>query len=276
MPEPVTEPVSIVLPASVPVGEMTTLVPNYAPTDLRWEFPPQDGLQAKLHGSELTIVPKTSGTFTVGVGTATQPTAWASIIAGSGKAPASWLSWLKLPDLSWVKGYIPTLGTVAKTGLGGILGAFLLWLVTHYTPPVVPPINPPVAPPVVVPPVPPTPVAVPPTSILQTSIQTAYEAELDPSKSTHTRDLADLFGNVIAAAKASGTVKTHKDLQTKVHAAADLAIGPTAIPKVRAALGAYLATVLPTDPNGVADDAYWVSVGVSYKAAADALNGVKR
>lgn len=142
------------------------------------------------------------------------------------------------------------------------------------TPQPLPPNNPP---PAIIPPV--TPPVTPPAPIpsaLQQSLQVAYDTELDPKKSANTGALADLFGSVVAMAKASGTVKTHKDFQTKIKAATDLAIGPAAIPKVRTAVGAFLVTVLPTDPFGPADDAYWSSAAIDYKAVSDALNGVKR
>lgn len=122
----------------------------------------------------------------------------------------------------------------------------------------------------------PLPTPVPVVSDLQKSLQAAYETELDPAKSSHTAGLADVMVNFVPMAKASGKVKTHKDFTTAAKAATDAAIGATAIPKVRLAAGGWLASKLPTDPSGVADDGYWAATDAAYKTLSDSLKGVKR
>lgn len=160
---------------------------------------------------------------------------------------------------------------LAATSFTGGKFTLTTWRITAGKGPIPPPPGPDPVPPVPVPPPPsPTP------SALQKSLEAAYYAETDPKKSANTTALGDLFANVVAAAKASGKVKTHKDMQTAVKTATDLAIGPTAIPEVRKAVGAYLVTVLPTTPSVAADENYWAKAASEYGYVAIELGKIRR
>lgn len=137
--------------------------------------------------------------------------------------------------------------------------------------PPVPPIPPPVPP---VPPVPPPPVP-PPVDPLSKSLQDAYTAEVDPQKATFKSTLAEVLNNVVPVAKASGKITKAGDLQMVVKKSCDLAIGETSIPKVRAAVGAYLVMTLGTDPAKVADATFWALAASEYSKVAAYLKAVK-
>ncbi len=113
-----------------------------------------------------------------------------------------------------------------------------------------------------------------PISPLQKSLQDAYTVDLDPNKATNTAKLADVLANVVAPAKASGKMVTTADLQHLVKSSVDLAIGPMAIPGVRAAVGAALLPDLGKTPVPVSD-AFWTKAAADYAAVATALKGVK-
>lgn len=137
--------------------------------------------------------------------------------------------------------------------------------------PPVPPPAPPAPPPS--PPAPPPPI---PTA-LQVSLQISYSAELDPVKSTKAAALADLLGSAVSVAQASGKVTTAKGLTDLIDTAflAHPSLGKGSLPTTVRAVGAYLATVLPTSPTAPADAAYWAKAAAAYGDVSTALKGVK-
>ncbi len=128
-----------------------------------------------------------------------------------------------------------------------------------------------------IPPPCPDPIPVPPSPIssLQKILQSAYDAELDPTKAQQLAKLAANLATVVDANKATGKIKTEKDLQTAVKAGNDAAIGPNALPKVRATIGGYLVPILGTNPNAPADAPFWAVARDEYAAIALALKGLK-
>ncbi len=133
-------------------------------------------------------------------------------------------------------------------------------------PPPVDPVDPDPKPPAPIPPVP---------SPLQKTLQAAYSLEVDPAKATQLAKLAATLSTVVDVNKATGKIKTEKDMQIAVKAANDSCIGPNALPKVRAAIGAYLVPILGTNPNAPADAAFWTAARDEYATIAAALKGLK-
>lgn len=250
-------------------------VPDYQP--VHEAFHVLDQLAAYDADAGILLTPEFVQTHrsTILAAVRTEATKTVDAFRASGGTSFGWLTAIPGKILASVKAIVPTIGTTAKASLGAVLLAAVLWFLGLLgpQPAPVPPV-PPIPTPVPTPEPPPVVDVVPPA--VQQSIQAAYESDLDPNKSTATRQLADLLKNVVAKAKSSGSVKTHKDLQTAVKQATDLAIGDKAIPKVRAAVGAYLASILPTDPNGAADEPYWAKADTAYSTIALALNGVRR
>lgn len=262
---------------------------------VRWLCPPSTSkiLQVLQYPDHALLVGLSAGVaeFGVRVEPSDDPDSWCTVTVAGGvptpppapPGPSVWLTGLKK---AWAG--IKSVATSSDVRSLVYIGAALFAMqyqgchqpAPSPAPPVITPPSPTPTPepPVVAPPAPtPTPVVVdvvPPAT--QQAIQAAYEAETDPNKSAATRTLADLMANIVAKAKASGAVKTHKDFDAAVHAATNLAIGEKAIPKVRAAFGAYIASILPTDAAGPVDDAYWAKAEKAYSTGAAALNGVKR
>lgn len=125
-----------------------------------------------------------------------------------------------------------------------------------------------------VPPTPPVPPAPTPSPLTQ-KLQAAYDVDLDPYKAANLTKLTSSLAGVVKRAKDSNKVKTAKDLQTFVKSDTDAAITATGIPKVRAEIGVYLSSVLPTAGNTKADDGYWAKADSEYGYVALSLKGVK-
>lgn len=126
----------------------------------------------------------------------------------------------------------------------------------------------------IVPPIPPVPPGPPLPLGLQKAMQDAYTLETDPKRADNVKWLATLFDSMDTVRK-SGKITTAKGLQDFEKQATDIGIGPLAIPKVRAAVGAYLVTVLSKNLNTPADDAYWNKAIAEYGNVSAALKGVR-
>lgn len=141
----------------------------------------------------------------------------------------------------------------------------LWWRVESGLGPLPPPI-----PPGPLPPEPPVP------SKLTKELQAAYVIDLDPYKTTNTPKLANILGGIVPLARsATPPIVTAKQFQTFVKSKTDAEIGERGIPKVRAAVGAYLVTVLPIASTATADEAYWAKAASEYGYVSLALKGVK-
>lgn len=131
-------------------------------------------------------------------------------------------------------------------------------------------------------PVKPIPVPDPPLTPLQKSLQAAFLLDNDREKAEYVLEFADLLQSVVAAAQKTGRMKTIRDFTTSTKAATDIALGngdaklgATRIPNVRAAVGAYLSSVLPRDAATPFDDSYVSSADAEHKRVAAALKGLK-
>lgn len=116
----------------------------------------------------------------------------------------------------------------------------------------------------------------PPANDLTAKFQAAYNVDADTKKATATAALAEVLGGVVATAKASGKIVTALDFKNFVHNQTNAAIGADAIPKVRAAVGAYVSTQLTTMPTAKVDAAYWSAAASEYSKVSTALKGVVR
>jgi hypothetical protein len=130
-------------------------------------------------------------------------------------------------------------------------------------------------------PIPPDPIPVPPgpaPTPLTATFQVAYNADLDPDKAVKLAKYIDILDNAVTVAKASGKVKTAGDFTLGVHAAVESVVGPkaTAIPNTRAAVSAYLQTVLPREPSTLANDAYYFRVSAEHSYVVLSLKGLVR
>lgn len=122
------------------------------------------------------------------------------------------------------------------------------------------------------PPKPPTPPA--PTDPLTTSLQTAYAAEVSPDKAARLADLTAFYSGVIAAEKAQGTSTTVLQLATAIKGRADIITGAGGMPKLRAAVAAYVAGKMPATDGPMTED-LWQRAALYYADVAKALKGVK-
>jgi hypothetical protein len=127
-------------------------------------------------------------------------------------------------------------------------------------PPVPPGPNPPI------PPIPPDP--------LVGKFQEAYKAETDPKKFANLSTFIVSMETVIPRLQSQGSVTTTQQLQDGVRAANDAAIGASALPVIRKAVGAYLVTVLPTTDRSM-DAALWSLATSEYAKVVKALKGVQ-
>lgn len=125
------------------------------------------------------------------------------------------------------------------------------------------------------PPVPPSPPPAPIATPLMIALQAAYALDTDSNKAASVASLSQLIVSIVPIAKASGQVTKAADFQASLHSAATLAIGATAIPKTRAAVGAYISSQLPTSPSWPVDAAYWDSATNACNALTEAFKGVK-
>jgi hypothetical protein len=121
-------------------------------------------------------------------------------------------------------------------------------------------------------PVPPAPPA--PADPLTVTLQVAYAADADAGKADKLAALASLYGNVVSSARVSGNVTTLGQLQTAVHAAADIAIGKGGMANLRGAVSKYVAGKMPAT-DGPLTDALWLDATTAYAEVAQALKGVK-
>jgi hypothetical protein len=119
------------------------------------------------------------------------------------------------------------------------------------------------------PPTPPTPPT--PTDPLAAAIQTAYAADPDPAKAMHTATLASVFSKIVPATRAAGAAKTVADVDSIVQAATVNAIGKGSLPKVGAAIGAYLNAKLPTARTTPMTDQLWMQTDAEFNNVANAI-----
>ncbi len=131
-------------------------------------------------------------------------------------------------------------------------------------------------------PVKPIPVPDTPLTPLQKSLQAAYQLEIASDRSESVLEFADLLNSMVTAAQKTGRMKTIKDFTMSAKSATDIAlgdgdpkIGATKIPNVRAAVGAYLSSVLPRDAATPFDAAYVTLADQEHKRVAAALKGLK-
>lgn len=123
-------------------------------------------------------------------------------------------------------------------------------------------------------PVPPVPPAPGPTDPLVVTFQDAANADVDANKAEKLAALADYYGGAVAAAKASGAVNSLSDLQTKIHAGADLVAGAGGLPNLRLAVSHHVAAKLPAS-DGPLTEALWAAASSAYGDAAKALKQVR-
>jgi hypothetical protein len=93
-----------------------------------------------------------------------------------------------------------------------------------------------------------------PTDPFAAAVAAAYAAEADPQKAAYVQKLAALYSQAAAMMDAD-TSKTMGELFTKLKAASGTLLPATALPKVRAVVGADENAVLGTDPAKAVDKA---------------------
>lgn len=115
---------------------------------------------------------------------------------------------------------------------------------------------------------------------LEQEIRNAYAQDADADKATSAARLSTVLAGVVTAAKAKGAT-TAKEVADYAHSATlNMVDGAgvttaTKLLKTRAAVGAYLATQLPTAATAPADASYWTQATKAYADVAAALKGVK-
>ena len=120
----------------------------------------------------------------------------------------------------------------------------------------------------------PTPPAPAPTDPLVQTLQSAANSDVDPKKADKLSALADYYGAAVATAKASGSVTSLSDLQSKVHAGADTVAGTGGLPNLRLAVSHYVATNLPAN-DGPMTDGLWANASSAYGEVSKALKQVR-
>jgi hypothetical protein len=122
----------------------------------------------------------------------------------------------------------------------------------------------------------PTPAPVPVPSPVVGDFQSAVDADTTTdAKASRVSTLAGVMRQAVAAAKASGKIKTAADFAAFTHSATDIAVGVGKLAGLRDRIGVHVGQLLPAAATTPADDSFWAKAAPVYAEVADDLGKVK-